>query len=92
MISKQMNALISELCQANTQLAILHALVQSSGQIMRKREGHRLEDWKKLVYESSIAEVQRFAKGLERDGGAGWPHRELFERTRRGGDQQTQVY
>ncbi len=51
---------LSELCQATTQLAILHALVQSFGQIMHKREGHCLEDWKKLVYESGIAEVQRF--------------------------------
>jgi len=34
---------------------------------VRKREGHRLEDWKKQVETSGIAEVQRFAKGLERD-------------------------
>ncbi len=58
---------LSELCQSSAQLAMLHSLVQSFGQIVRKREGHRLQDWKKQVYESGIAEVQRFAKGLERD-------------------------
>lgn len=58
---------LSELCQASTQLATLHMLVQSFGRIVRKREGHRLEDWRKQVTESGIAEVQRFAKGLERD-------------------------
>jgi len=41
--------------------------VQSFGQIVRKREGHRLEDWKEQVNESDEASVQRFAKGLERD-------------------------
>jgi transposase len=34
---------------------------------VRKREGHRLDDWKQQVAESGIAEVQRFVKGLERD-------------------------
>ncbi len=58
---------LSELCQSSTQLATLHSLVQSFGQIVRKREGHRLDDWKQQVSESGIAEVQRFAKGLERD-------------------------
>jgi hypothetical protein len=58
---------LSELCQASTALATLHSLVQSCGQIVRKREGHRLEDWKKQVETSGEAEVQRFAKGLERD-------------------------
>jgi transposase len=58
---------LSELCQASTQLATLHTLVQSFGQIVRKREGHRLEAWKQQVAESGFTEVQRFAKGLERD-------------------------
>jgi len=30
----------------------LHTLVQAFGQIVRKREGHRLENWKELVAES----------------------------------------
>jgi transposase len=58
---------LEELCQASTQLATLHMLVQSFGQLVRKREGHRLEDWKQQVAQSGFTEVQRFAKGLERD-------------------------
>lgn len=58
---------LSELCQASRQLATLHMLVQSFGQLVRKREGHRLEDWKQQVAQSGFTEVQRFAKGLERD-------------------------
>ncbi len=58
---------LEELCQASTQLAALHMLVQAFGQIVRKREGHRLGDWKQQVAESGLAEIQRFAKGLERD-------------------------
>jgi transposase len=38
--------------------------------MVRKREGYRLDDWKRQVSESGIVEVQRFAKGLERDGEA----------------------
>jgi transposase len=58
---------LEEVCQASTGLATLHMLVQSFGHILHKREGHRLEDWKQQVAESGFTEVQRFAKGLERD-------------------------
>ena len=58
---------LSELCQSSAPLATLHSLVQAFGQIVRKREGHRLDDWKQQVQISNIAELQRFAKGLERD-------------------------
>jgi transposase len=58
---------LEELCQASSSLTTLHALVQSFGQIVRKREGYRLEDWKQQVAESGFSEVQRFVKGLERD-------------------------
>jgi len=35
--------------------------------MVRKHEGYRLENWMLQVAESGLAEVQRFAKGLERD-------------------------
>jgi transposase len=41
--------------------------MQSFGQMVRQREGHRLDEWKQRVSDSGIAEVQRFAKGLQRD-------------------------
>jgi len=58
---------LQELCQASQELAALHTLVQSFGQLVRKREGHRLQDWMKQVAESGFREVKRFAQGLERD-------------------------
>ncbi len=58
---------LQELCQASPQLARLHGLVQLFGQMVRTREGHRLAEWKKQVAESGLCDVQRFAKGLERD-------------------------
>jgi transposase len=58
---------LEALCQLSTELTALHLLVQAFGQIVRKREGHRLDEWKRQVAESGIAELQRFAKGLERD-------------------------
>ncbi len=58
---------LQELCQTSQELETLHTLVQSFGQIVRKREGYRLEAWMKQVSDSGLADVQRFAKGLERD-------------------------
>jgi transposase len=48
---------LAELCQSSAGLATLHSLVQAFGQIVRKREGHRLDDWMKQVAQSTIAEV-----------------------------------
>ena len=58
---------LQELCQASQELATLHTLAQSFGQIVRKREGHRLGGWMKQVAESRFRDVERFAQGLERD-------------------------
>ena len=58
---------LQELCQASQELAALHTLAQSFGQIVRKREGHRLQDWMKQVEASSFRDVKRFAAGLQRD-------------------------
>ena len=58
---------LQELCQASQELATLHTLAQSFGQIVRKREGHRLGDWMKQVNESTFRDVKRIAAGLQRD-------------------------
>ncbi len=58
---------LQELCQASQELASLHTLVQSFGQMVRKREGHRLQDWMKQVAVSNFRDVKRFAQGLQRD-------------------------
>lgn len=58
---------LAELCQVSQELAALYTLVQSFGQMVRKREGHRLQDWMKQVAESRFRDLQRFAQGLQRD-------------------------
>lgn len=58
---------LQEVCQASQELAALHTFAQSFGQIVRKREGHRLQDWIKQVEVSSFRDVKRFAAGLQRD-------------------------
>ncbi|HKF36895.1 MAG TPA: ISL3 family transposase [Ktedonobacteraceae bacterium] len=58
---------LQALCQVSQELATLHRLSQSFGQIVRKREGDRLGEWMKQVKESHFRDVKRFAAGLERD-------------------------
>jgi transposase len=58
---------LQELCQESQELAALHTLAQFFGQIVRKREGHRLPDWMKQVEASGFRDVKRFAAGLQRD-------------------------
>lgn len=58
---------LQEICQASQELAALHTLAQSFGQIVRKREGHRLQDWIKQVETSSFRDVKCFTAGLQRD-------------------------
>jgi transposase len=58
---------LAEFCQASQELAALYTLVQSFGQMVRKREGHRLQDWMKQVAESRFRDLRRFAQGLQRD-------------------------
>lgn len=58
---------LQELCQACSELAALHTLAQTFGQIVRKREGDRLSDWMKQVEASSFRQVKRFVAGLQRD-------------------------
>jgi hypothetical protein len=58
---------LTELCSASQELTILHLLIQSFRQIVRKLEGGRLQDWQNQIEASGIPEIHRFSKGLERD-------------------------
>jgi hypothetical protein len=58
---------LQELCQASSELAALHRLAQTFGQIVRKRERGQLPDWMKQVEASSFRQVKRFVAGLQRD-------------------------
>lgn len=55
------------LCEACSDLAALHTLAQFFGQIVRKREGHRLDEWMQRVKESHFRDLKRFATSLQRD-------------------------
>jgi transposase len=58
---------LQDLCEVSSDLSTLHTLAQSFGQIVRKREGDRLNDWMSLVKESSFRHIKRFVVGLRRD-------------------------
>jgi transposase len=58
---------LQELCQASQELAALYTVVQTFGQMVRKRDQHRFQDWLKQVETSRFRDVKRFAQGLERD-------------------------
>src|SRR5260370_8526013 len=51
---------LQELCQASQELASSHTLVQSFGQMVRKREGHRPQDCMKQVAVSNFRDLNRF--------------------------------
>ena len=53
--------------QASETAETLYQLVQQFLQMVRTLEGERLDAWLTAVAQSQIAELQRFANGLERD-------------------------
>ncbi len=53
--------------QASETAETLYLLVQEFLQMVRKLEGERLDAWLTAVAQSQIAELQRFANGLEQD-------------------------
>jgi N-methylhydantoinase B/oxoprolinase/acetone carboxylase alpha subunit len=85
---------LQELCKASQELAALHTLVQAFGQMVRKRDQHRLQDWMKQVAESGFRGVKRFAEatrtGQRRS--ACQVNTGLFQRAGGRPDQQTQTH
>jgi transposase len=53
--------------QRSETIEMLYQLVQAFLQIVRKRQGEQLDFWLMKATASKIKELQRFAKGLERD-------------------------
>jgi transposase len=45
----------------------VYQAVQAFGQIVRERQGDRLDQWLKMVEQSALAELQTFAAGIQRD-------------------------
>ena len=54
-------------CQASPTLKRAYDLVQDFMQMVRKREGHRLDAWLERIATSDLAELQPFASGVEKD-------------------------
>lgn len=58
---------LTTFCQASPTLKRTYDLVQDFMQMVRKREGHRLDAWLERVAASDLAELQPFAAGVEKD-------------------------
>ncbi len=54
-------------CLASSSLALAYRLVQQFLPLVRKREGHGLDEWLRQVVQSGIPELQSFAAGIEKD-------------------------
>ena len=52
---------------AHVSLNTTYQLVQDFLQMMRHREGERLDAWLSQVHESGLPELQSFAQGVEQD-------------------------
>jgi transposase len=66
-LSAKHRAQLTLLCEHNAELAKTYQLAQEFAQLLRERKEEELSGWLKKVYESAIAELVSFAKGLERD-------------------------
>jgi transposase len=65
-------------CQASPTLKRAYDLVQDFMQMVRKREGHRLDAWLERVVTSDLPELEQFATGVQKDkdavkAGLTWP-------------------
>jgi len=58
---------LATFCQASPTLKRTYDLVQDFMQMVRKREGQRLDTWLERVATSDLAELQQFAIGVEKD-------------------------
>ena len=58
---------LATFCQASPTLKRTYDLVADFMQMVRKREGHRLDAWLERIAASDLAELQSFAAGVEKD-------------------------
>ena len=69
---------LATFCQASPTLKRTYDLVQDFMQMVRKREGHRLDAWLERVEALDLPELQSFAAGVQKDkaavkAGLTWP-------------------
>jgi transposase len=58
---------LTQLCQADLQIAQTYELIQEFITLLREREGERFDEWLSRVDEQGVTELQSFAQGLRRD-------------------------
>ena len=58
---------LTQLCQADLQIAQTYELIQEFTTLLREREGERFDEWLSRVDEQGVSELQSFAQGLRRD-------------------------
>lgn len=58
---------LDQLCEVDTRIAQAHTLVQAFLGLVRERRGCDLDVWRAEVTQSGIAELARFAHGLQED-------------------------
>jgi hypothetical protein len=58
---------LERFCLASPQLSLAYQLAHDFLVIVRKREGHRLDEWLQHVARSGLPELQSFASGVEKD-------------------------
>lgn len=58
---------LTRLRQTSTTADVVYPLLQDFGQMVRLRQGERLDQWLTSVEASAIAELQSFAAGIQRD-------------------------
>jgi len=58
---------LTQLCEADPQIAQTYELIQSFTTMLRERQGKRLDEWLTQVEAQGVSELQSFAQGLRRD-------------------------
>jgi len=63
-------AYLAQLCESDATIATAHRVTRDFLEMVRERHGERLDEWIEAAAESGIAEVRRFALGLQGDASA----------------------
>jgi len=58
---------LTQLCDADPQIAQTSELIQSFTTMLRERQGERLDEWLTQVEVQGVSELKSFAQGLKRD-------------------------
>jgi transposase len=58
---------LTQLCEADREIAQADELIQSFTTMLRERQGERLDEWLAQVEAHGLAELQSFAQGLKKD-------------------------